>query len=562
MSAVAEHNESDPAEDCAPWKLWPMGESALVDRLRALPPVKRWAIYDAVRAAHEDEGLVDIRMDRDRFWYRAEQLVSPDEIKRRKMVVFIGARGDGKTQGAIHLFDKLIVTGVAKRPRIFAANIGDVDKIVVHGPSGIMSLYADDDPRRPRWLKAEGPGGTLRYPNGVEVLCFSAEVSKGAVGYGGDVDLYDDVTKWSGKETAWNHARTSCREGIGLGIVATSTGEGEQELWALIEGSREDPKTLIKDCSGPATKPPTRPNIFNLSYGYYDQMATELGDTDFYRHEMLGEKTGASSPFTGLEFESSPIRILSAPRSDFTKIIVAVDPAEGKGGDHDEWGIGAAGVRRDQHCVALDDASGSYDDDEAGDEIARLCDVWGVEEIVIESNRGKRAQSTIKQAYDARDLRWREERLEAELNGTAHTRPRPAPMPRLVPIQAEDRKVLRAGPLRGFYRQGTLHHVPGLHLLEKQQREWKPRGPKRPRQDDRIDWLVHAVLYLTGLVGDPTLRLEHVEGLGDRNRQLVNKRRDREDGRDLMRSDTVSASDPRSSFRPRGQFSLRKKRIL
>ena len=73
------------------------------------------------------------------------------------------------------------------------------------------------------------------------------------------------------------------------------------------------------------------------------------------------------------------------------------------------------------------------------------------------------------------------------------------PMPTFVPIQAKERKKLRAGPLRVLYLQGTLHHVQGLRTLEKQQREWKPDAPKRPRQDDRIDWLVHVVLHLADL---------------------------------------------------------------
>jgi hypothetical protein len=42
--------------------------------------------------------------------------------------------------------------------------------------------------------------------------------------------------------------------------------------------------------------------------------------------------------------------------------------------------------------------------------------------------------------------------------------------------------------------------MPGLAQLERQQREWDPDAPRRPRVDDRIDWLVHAAHYLAYLL--------------------------------------------------------------
>lgn len=472
------------------WKLWPMGEAALVDRLRALPPVERRHVYESLEREFGLAPFLDVDRDREGFWYRDAQVVTDEELRRKKLVLFVGDRGDGKTDAAMNLFDRLIREGRARMPRMFAANSGDIGDILINGPSGLLSLYDRDDPKRPRWYPNEGNHGVVRYPNGVRVVCFSAEVKKGAVGHGGDVDFYDDVTKWAGKETAWNHARTSCREGLGLGIVATSAGEGEQQLWDLIEGKAETATTLIKRLSGEKADPPVRPNLFNLSYRYYEQMLEELGDTDFYRREMLGENVSASSPFTGLDFDSAPIRVVAPSSSQIAKVAVAVDPADGKGGSHDEWGIGAAARLHDGHVVALDDASGSYDDDEAAAEAIRLCELWGATEIVVENNRGaKRVQNAIAAVYYRRELEV--ERSEGAMASI--------PMPKIIPIQAKDGKVLRAGPLRVMYLQGTLHHVQGLRELERQQREWKPDGPKRPRQDDRIDWWVHVVLHLADL---------------------------------------------------------------
>lgn len=501
----------------------------LVERLRMLPPKARAHIFAEVERLLGPGALADIRHDYEGVWLRDHQIVEHVELEAHGLVVFTGPRGDGKTFAAAYLFDRTIRLGKARRPRIFAANEGDIDKAVVHGESGIMSLYSRRDPLRPRWIAAEGPAGVLRYPNGIEVLCFSAKAPEGAVSYNGDLDFYDDVAKWGASAfTAWAHARASCRIGIGCGIVAT-TRRGTVLLRKLLQG----------DVSGVLIKRGTdlRANRFNLSSKIYRQLEAELAGTDFLRQELDDEDISASSPFSDLQFDVAPIRILSAPRVDFVELVVAVDPAEGKGGDHDEWGLGVAGRRADGHVVALDDASGSYDDDEAADGALALCDRWGVSKIVVESNRGPRVLNALKAAH------YRRERDAALAK---------APMPRLpelVPITAKEGKRLRAGPLRVLYLRGMLHHVAGLAKLEKQQREWEPDGPRRPRQDDRIDWLVHAVHYLADLGAIVQHAGPQLDGLAERVRGM---QRQREDTR----------PSPMTGTRPRGPVPMTQRRIL
>lgn len=518
----------------------------LVDRLRRLPPAKRQAIFDMIREKHGVGALADLRNDREGFWMRESQIVTDEELnppdrKKPALVCFTGPRGDGKTYAAVHLFDKLITTGRAKHPRIFAATEADVDKAVVHGLSGIMSLYSETDPMRPVWLTSEGSAGVLRYPNGVEVLCFSAKSTEQAVGYSGDLDLYDDVAKWGASAyTAWGHARVSCRVGMGLGIVAT-TRRGTHLLQRLLKGDLEG--VLMKRGDD------LEANKFNLSRVVYDQVRAELGETDFVRRELDDEDVSAASPFVGLDFDSAPIRVMAAPRSDFTEVVIAIDPAEGKGGDHDEWGIGAAGRREDRHVVALDDGSGSYDDDEAATKALELCELWDARRIIVESNRGPRVLNAIRAAYYRRQLEAREDGREVR------------PMPEIVPIRAKDGKALRAGPLRILYAQGTLHHAPGLRIMERQMREWDPDAPRRPRVDDRIDWWVHAVHHLADLSGAMPFRRDQVEGLGDRVRAMKAGRRGEFGGTRIPRG-AVNANglithpdappgDPRE--RPRGR---------
>ncbi len=444
----------------------------LVDRLRALPPGARAALFDQLGAT--PGVLTDVRYQFDTFWGRESQIVTPEDVRRAALVVFTGRRGLGKTEAAVQLFNREILAGRAVRPRIFGANEGDVDKAVVHGDSGILATLPPD--QRPIWIRGEGPAGVLRYRNGVEVVCFSARSPEGAVSHQGDLDLYDDLAKWGPHTfTAWAHARASCRVGVACGIVAT-TRRGTVLLRKLLGG--DVPGVLIKRSDD------IHANRFNLSPKNYRAMVSEFGGTDFHRQEMDDEDVG-SSPFTGLVFEAAPIRIDAAPRSDFVELVVAVDPSAGKGGDHDDWGIGAAGRRRDGHVVALDDDSGQHDDDSGGEKVLDICERWGATVIIVEANRGPHVRSAIRAAFYKRRAECGAERLR--------------PMPDIVPVTARDGKKLRAGPLRGLYRQGMLHHVAGLGAMEKQQREWDPDGPKYPRQDDRIDWWVHAVHHLADL---------------------------------------------------------------
>lgn len=507
----------------------PTDQLALVDRFRRLPAPARQALYDHLKRTAGK--LADLRYDW-KFWARPDQVVTDAELRGQKLVVFTGIRGTGKTRAAVQLWVRRILEGKSRRPRIIAATEADVDKTVVHGESGIMSILPPH--QRPTWVKSDGCAGVLRFPNGVEALCYSAAKADQITGSQGDCDLYDDFAKWgSTGELAWRNARASCRIGDGLGILAT-TRRGIDTLRKYLKG----------DVAGVLVRRPPNLSInrFNLTANHAQQMQAEMGDTDFHRQEMEDEDISSESPFHGLEFDKPPIRILQALRSEFSQIVVIVDPADGKGGDHDEWGIGAAGRRHDRHVVALEDASGQFDDNEAADKVLELVERWGARTIVFEKNRGEKHVTRVLQA-----AHWRRQ-LE---QGAEKVRP----LPDFVGVTAREGKKLRAGPLKALYVQGLLHHVAGLGALERQQREWDPDGPKRPRQDDRIDWLVQACHHLADLGGDGGPTLDQVAGIAERVARMqagASAAGAAAGAREsLIKSDTVPPGDPRAPASPR-----------
>jgi phage terminase large subunit-like protein len=285
----------------------------------------------------------------------------------------------------------------------------------------------------------------------------------------------DDPAKWPAHtiDEAWNHARASCRIGLARCAVAT-TFRGTPTLRRLLK--KGDLHGLVyRDLS-------VFDNFGNLSH----RMRNSIDDMDeeFRRREIEGIDDSANSPFAGIDFDKVPVRLLELPREEIDEVVVAVDPAEGKGAGHDLWGIGAAARRHDRHVVALEDKSGSYDDDEGASAALDLCETWGAHKIVVEDNRGPRVSNALKAVWYERQSKGRTSRIA---------------MPEIVGVTAKEKKKVRAGPVRPLYLRGMAHHLPGLGALEKQQREWDPDAPPRPQQDDRIDWLVHAFFYLAGL---------------------------------------------------------------
>lgn len=469
-------------------------ELAPVDRLRLLAPTMRRRLFD--RLGRTPGALADVRHEWERFWARPEQVISTSDIESHGLIVVVGKRGEGKTRTIVETFIREVDEGRATRPRIFAASEADVESAVVHGASGILTCLPPEAKRRWIWIADKGPAGVIRVRTkvgtDVDIVCFTAKSPEGAVSHAGDLDLYDDIAKWGvHATTTFFHARASCREGYACGLVAT-TKRGTSLLRKLLEGKPEH--VLVRELQ-------IGSNRGNLNARHAAQMKAELGDVaaDLYRQDMENEDVSAQSPFADLPWD----RVHLFEVRDIEETVVAVDPADGKGGTHDEWGIGAVGRRADRHVVALEDASGSYSDAEAGEVILDLCERRGAWRIAAEANRGPRVVSVIRAAHFARELRRRDLDADAERR----------PMPEVVPVIAREGKVLRAGPVRTLYLDGLLHHAPGLDVLdrrggearslEKQMREWDPSAPKRPRSDDRIDWLVHGVVYLADLAGKP-----------------------------------------------------------
>jgi phage terminase large subunit-like protein len=164
-------------------------------------------------------------------------------------------------------------------------------------------------------------------------------------------------------------------------------------------------------------------------------------------------------------------------RSDeYTRVVVAVDPAASATEDSDETGIIVAGKRMDGSYDVLADRSCVASPDGWARRAIAAFDEFKADRIVAEVNNGG-------------DM----------VEDTLRTRRKNIPYTKL---HASRGKLIRAEPIAALYEQKTVWHVDerdDIHanqfdLLEEQQTTWTPESGTSP---DRLDAAVWALTWLS-----------------------------------------------------------------
>lgn len=456
-----------------------LSNAALADRLRDLPPLTRKAIYEDV-IARAPGGLGATRYAWREMWARADQLVDWDA--QWSIFAWVGGRGSGKTRSACEAFIEAIRTGLATSPLIVAATNGDISGTIVDGLSGFMACCPPDF--LPVFTASKEAGGVLTFPNGVKARCFSADAPERIRGANADLAWFDDLAAWPPHhaELAWKNARGAIRVGISRLLIST-TKRGMGVLRNLLGGNLKGVELRFAQ---------TKDNKNNLSRNFLVDTMAEFEGTDYGREEFDNEdvEDNKLSPFSGFDFGSPPIRVPFIDREKLVRVIVSVDPSDSAGPRSDECGIGVMGIDQAGHIYALEDLSDVLDGDVWGDRVIDACTRWDADAIVAETQRNKdKVLSQINSCYY-------KGRLQRDESGVG------AP-PEIIGVMAKEGKVPRATDMRSLYAKGMLHHVPGLAKLEAQQRAWdaalSAKATRKPRIDDRIDWLVHGATYLAKL---------------------------------------------------------------
>jgi predicted phage terminase large subunit-like protein len=397
-------------------------------------------------------------------WTPLPHQIAPDQPW--DLWLLVAGRGSGKTDADAHYVDQhamgpaCIAGSVPHRIGIIAPTHDDAKKTCVVGESG---------------LKRHNP--EIRYvPGGKEADLIWPSGSVGNL-YGAFTP--EDVERlrgpqyclvWLEELAAWRYLEEcldQIRFGLRLGAHPHAVGS-----------STPKPRKVFKNLMAEPTTAVTRASTDDNPY-LHERVRSELhkryGGTRLGRQELLAEilddMPGALVKREQIQYGQAPKRYNDVGElgPDYTRLVVAIDPAGTYGPDSDETGIVVAGERAGIGFV-VDDLSGRFSPGDWARRAIRAYEDHKADAIVVERNYGgDMVRHTLQSA-----------------GFTGH----------VIEVVASRGKTLRAEPVTAKYEQGLIYHVRPFPELEDQLCSYTPDTKESP---DRMDALVWAFTEL--LVG-------------------------------------------------------------
>lgn len=405
------------------------------------------------------------------FWARPEQC-APEGNWRRWLC--LAGRGWGKTRVLAEFAREKAEAGVG--PGAIVARTGDdIEKVLIHGPAGIMAMA-------PPWFRPtyEPSKGKLTWPNGVYALTFSAEEPDQLRGPQHGWAIADELAAWSYLNEAWGNLTFGLRLGARPQVAIATTPRPVPLLREFLQEAKQPGGATVVSRGG------TRQNIANLSPDAVRDMEKRYAGTRLGRQEldgeilddiagalwtrrMLQEAVERGYPWAMLN-ERGKSREL-ADHNLFDRIVVGVDPSGSDGSERGDFvgivtvgklkGIDMAVVLRDRTCQARPEEWGR---------IARAeYDHWQADAIVAEKNFGGDM------------VRFT---LQADTNV------------RVKLVTASRGKHVRAEPVSGLYEQGKVAHAKPFPQLDDELCFFTPNGYQDDVSPNRADALVWAITDL------------------------------------------------------------------
>jgi phage terminase large subunit-like protein len=310
----------------------------------------------------------------------------------------------------------------------------------------------------------------LVWPNGAVAQVLSAHDPASLRGPQFDAAWVDELAKWPKGQEAWDQLQFALRLGENPRQVVTTT---PQNVGVL--------KDILKNPSTVMTHAPTDANRANLAASFLEEVRSRYAGQRMGMQELEGllidQVDGAL--WKAADFDDH--RADELP--EFSRIVVAVDPAVTSGSSSDECGIVVVGAVTDGppqrwRAVVLEDASvrGASPDTWARAAIAAM-DRHRADRLVVEVNQGGDLVTQVIRSID--------------------------PMVPIKAVHAARGKGQRAEPVSALYEQKRVSHVRGLAALEDQMCRMTRQGYLGKGSPDRLDALVWA---LTELMLNPLLR--------------------------------------------------------
>jgi phage terminase large subunit-like protein len=372
-------------------------------------------------------------------------------------------RGFGKTRAGAEWVWAQARAHPQARIALVGANLDDVVRVMVDGPSGLKAVARSDE--EARWVASRW---RVDFSTGATAFAYSAERPGKLRGPEHDFAWCDELAKWAKADATWDNLRLGLRRGDCPKIVITTTPAPIPLLKRIraLEGFTE---TLGRTADNPHSAAAFREGVYAAYAG------TRLGRQEL-DGEMFEDVEGAL--FTRSLIEASRVTHPnpSLEREGLRRIVVGVDPPAGVGGD--ACGIVVCGKGADGLGYVLADLSAAGLSPEGwARKVAAAAEAWGTHRVVAEANNGGKM-------------------VESVLRGACVTLP-----VRLV--HASDGKVARAEPVATLFESGQAKFAGAFPELEDElaglQIGGGYQGPGR--SPDRADAMVWAMTEL--MLGKP-----------------------------------------------------------
>lgn len=383
---------------------------------------------------------------------RPSQLPPPGDWR---VWLLCAGRGFGKSRSGAEWVKAQVEGGAAKRIALVAATAADVRDVIVEGESGLLAISPEWN--RPRY---EPSKRRLTWANGAIATCYSADEPERLRGPQHDAAWCDELAAWRYPE-AWDQLMFGLRIGKNPRVVITTTPKPTKLIRELLK--REGKDVVV-------SRGRTDENRANLAPTFLEQITSRYGGTRLGRQELdaelLEDVPGALWTRDILE----KARVASAP--EFTRVVVAIDPAGSSEETSDETGIVVCGTDGKGHGYVIDDLSGRYPPHEWARKAIGAYKRHQADRIIGETNFGGQMVEATLRAVDASVA--------------------------FKPVTASRGKVLRAEPVAAMYEQGRVHHVGAFPELEDQMCGFASDFNRATAgySPDRVDALVFALSEL------------------------------------------------------------------
>jgi len=381
--------------------------------------------------------------------------------------LILAGRGWGKTRTGATDATLYALRNPEVQVAVVTPTFGDLRRVAFGGVSGILKTMPHECLLEGRGQGYNSSASEIRLFNGSKIMGFSATEPDRLRGPQFHRAWCDELAAWRYPE-AFDQLMFALRLGKNPQCVITTTPKPTPLVQQL--ATRNDVRI---------TTGTTFENSANLAETTLSMLKERYEGTTLGRQELYAEIIDGMDGALWNNKMINDARLPKDFKTEYTKIIVAIDPAVTSHADSDETGIVVVAKDHTNKYYLLEDRSGKYSPDQWGRIAIELFYTFQANVIVAEVNNGGDLVERLLRSIDSH-VRYKS-------------------------VHASRGKLLRAEPISALYEQGRVSHLGVFPELESQMCTYTGDRPKP--SPDRLDALVWGLTELSKSRGDVAWRI-------------------------------------------------------